>query len=135
MIVIDTITTDQILILSDEAGAHGDLEMVAICERAIAGNAKAIAECVRVIQSAEAPEGAVAYKYADALQDACWLYSEDDVRDVEREDQSLIVRVSQPGDPAWDTDGNCRHALSHSWSTAAQTERAYCVLCGQDGDA
>ena len=42
----------------------------------------------------EAPADAVAYKYADALQDACWLYSEDDVRDVEREDQSLIVRVS-----------------------------------------
>jgi len=135
MTTIDTITTAQISALRDEAGAHGDLDMVAICDRAIADDTKAIAECVRVIESAEAPEGAVAYKYADALQDACWLYSEDDVRDVEREDPSLIVRVSQPGDPAWDTDGNCRHAWSHSWSTAAQTERAYCVLCGQDGDA
>jgi len=49
MTIIDTITTAQISALRDEAGAHGDLEMVAICERAIAGNAKAIAECVRVI--------------------------------------------------------------------------------------
>lgn len=39
------------------------------------------------------PAGAVAYKYADPTEDACWLYSEDDVRDIEREDPSLIVRV------------------------------------------
>jgi len=92
MTTIDTIT-DEIRTLSDEAGAHGDLEMVAICTRALAGDAAAIAECVRVIESAEAPEGAVAYKYADPTEDACWLYSEDDVRDIEREDPSLIVRV------------------------------------------
>lgn len=93
MTTIDTITTAQISALRDEAGAHGDLEQVAICNRALAGDTKAIAECVRVIQSAEAPEGAVAYKYADPTEDACWLYSEDDVRDIEREDPSLIVRV------------------------------------------
>lgn len=54
MTTLDTITDDQIRTLSDEAGAHGDLEMVAICQRAIAGDTDAIAECVRVIQSAEA---------------------------------------------------------------------------------
>lgn len=53
MTTIDTITTAQISALRDEAGAHGDLDMVAICDRAIAGDAAAIAECVRVIQSAE----------------------------------------------------------------------------------
>jgi len=93
MTTIDTITDDQIRALSDEAGAHGDLEMVAICTRALAGDAAAIAECVRVIQSAEVPDGALAYKHADPTEDACWLYSEDDVRDIEREDPSLIVRV------------------------------------------
>lgn len=41
----------------------------------------------------EAPAGAIAYKYADPTDGACWLYSEDDVRDIEREDPSLIVRV------------------------------------------
>ncbi len=54
MTTIDTITDDQIRTLSDEAGAHGDLEMVAICQRALEGDAAAIAECVRVIASAEA---------------------------------------------------------------------------------
>lgn len=54
MTTLDTITDDQIRALSDEAGAHGDLEMVAICQRALAGDAAAIAECVRVIESAEA---------------------------------------------------------------------------------
>lgn len=39
------------------------------------------------------PAGAIAYKYADPIEGACWLYTEDDVRDVEREDPSLIVRV------------------------------------------
>lgn len=39
------------------------------------------------------PAGAIAFKYADPTGSACWLYSEDDVRDVEREDPSLIVRV------------------------------------------
>jgi len=39
------------------------------------------------------PAGAIAFKHADPTEDACWLYSEDDVRDIEREDPSLIVRV------------------------------------------
>ncbi len=56
MTTIDTITDSQISTLSDEAGAHGDLEMVAICERALAGDEAAVAECVRVIQSAEAED-------------------------------------------------------------------------------
>ena len=39
--------------LSTEAGQAGDLEMVAICERALAGDTAAIAECVRVLAEAE----------------------------------------------------------------------------------
>lgn len=54
MTTLDTITDEQIRTLSDEAGAHGDLEMVAICTRALAGDADALGECVRVIESAEA---------------------------------------------------------------------------------
>jgi len=94
MTTIDTITTAQISTLSDEAGAHGDLEMVAICTRALAGDAAAIAECVRVIESAEAPEGAVAYKYADPTEDARWIFDADEAREIAAEDPSLIVRVS-----------------------------------------
>jgi hypothetical protein len=41
----------------------------------------------------QVPEGAVAYKYADPTEDARWLYSEDEVRQIEREDPGLIVRV------------------------------------------
>jgi hypothetical protein len=37
-----------IRLLSNEAGEHGDLEQVAICERALAGDDDAIAECIRV---------------------------------------------------------------------------------------
>lgn len=92
---IDTITTAQISTLRDEAGAHGDLEMVAICQRALAGDAAAIAECVRVIRSAElnaeAPAGAVAYKYADPTEDARWIYDADEAREIAAEDPSLIV--------------------------------------------
>lgn len=91
MTTIDTITTAQISALRDEAGAHGDLEQVAICNRALAGDTKAIAECVRVIQSAEAPEGAVAYKYADPTEDARWIYDADEAREIAAEDPSLIV--------------------------------------------
>lgn len=40
------------------------------------------------------PAGAIAYKYADPTEDARWLYSKDDVHDIEREDPSLIVRVA-----------------------------------------
>lgn len=40
--------------LRDEAEAAGDQAQVAICERAIAGDAAAVLECVRVISHAQA---------------------------------------------------------------------------------
>ena len=91
MTTIDTITPAQISALRDEAGAHGDLEQVEVCERALNGDTKAIAECVRVIESAEAPEGAVAYKYADPTEDARWIFDADEAREIAAEDPSLIV--------------------------------------------
>ena len=51
---IDTITDDQIARLRTEAGEHGDLEMVAVCTKALRGDRKAIKECVDVIAEAEA---------------------------------------------------------------------------------
>ena len=105
MTTIDTITTAQIRALSDEAGAHGDLEQVEVCERALNGSIKAIAKCVRVIRSAElnaeAPAGAVAYKYADPTEDARWIFDADEAREIAGEDTSLIADVTglaQEGD-------------------------------------
>ncbi len=40
-----------------------------------------------------APDGAVAYKYADPTEDARWLYTEREVEMVAREDAGLIERV------------------------------------------
>jgi len=37
------------------------------------------------------PKDAVAYKYADPLSDACWLYSQGEVEEIEKEDAGLIV--------------------------------------------
>ena len=44
----------QIAALQSEAGAAGDLAMVAICEAALAGDEAASAECARVIADAQA---------------------------------------------------------------------------------
>lgn len=41
----------------------------------------------------EAPEGAVAWKYADPTEDARWIYDADEAREIEREDPSLIEWV------------------------------------------
>jgi len=50
-----TITDEQIEALRTEAGAAGDLDQVAICDRALLeGDAEARAECARVIADAEA---------------------------------------------------------------------------------
>lgn len=49
-----TITHEQIQALRDEAGQAGDLEQVAICDRALEGDETAIAECERVIADAAA---------------------------------------------------------------------------------
>lgn len=51
-VVATGITDRRIRALSTEAGEHGDLEMVAICERALAGDEQARRECTRVIADA-----------------------------------------------------------------------------------
>lgn len=53
---MSTITNSQIEALRAEAGEHGDLEQVAICDRAISGDDAAIAECERVIANAAAQQ-------------------------------------------------------------------------------
>lgn len=56
MTTAETITTEQIETLRSEAGQHGDMEQVAVCDKALAGSKKAIAECARVIADAEAQQ-------------------------------------------------------------------------------
>lgn len=46
------ITEDQITELRTEAGEHGDLDMVAICDRAIDGDRTARERCAEVISDA-----------------------------------------------------------------------------------
>lgn len=53
---MENITSKTIRDLSTAAGAHGDLEMVAVCERALDGDAEAIETVRRVIEDAEAQE-------------------------------------------------------------------------------
>lgn len=48
------ITRSQIIALRDEAAAHGDIEMVDICTKALDGDQDAWAECERVIHDAAA---------------------------------------------------------------------------------
>jgi hypothetical protein len=40
-----------------------------------------------------APKDAVAYKYADPIEDARWLINDDEVIEIKREDPSLVVPV------------------------------------------
>lgn len=49
-----SITPERVERLRDAAGEAGDLEMVAVCRRALEGDEEAVAECVRVIREAEA---------------------------------------------------------------------------------
>ncbi len=49
-----TATDEEIMALRTEAGAAGDLEQVEICDRALAGDAEAMAECIAVMADAEA---------------------------------------------------------------------------------
>lgn len=53
---MSTITLAQIEALRTEAGEHGDIDQVAICDRALAGDASAVAECERVIRDATAQD-------------------------------------------------------------------------------
>lgn len=48
------VTDSQLSKLSNEASEAGDLEQVAICERALAGDAEAHVECAKVIRNAQA---------------------------------------------------------------------------------
>lgn len=47
-------TTHEIEAMRDEAGAAGDMAMVAICDRALSGDEKAIVICERVASDAAA---------------------------------------------------------------------------------
>lgn len=40
------------------------------------------------------PENAVAYKYADPIEDARWIYDASEAESIRREDPSLIVMVA-----------------------------------------
>jgi len=53
-LTIDQLSDAMIEQLRDEAGAHGDLEQVKICERALAGSKRARRECLKVINAARA---------------------------------------------------------------------------------
>jgi len=50
----DNVTIGQIVRLRDSAASAGDLEMVDTCQRALAGDTEALAECVAVIRDYEA---------------------------------------------------------------------------------
>lgn len=52
------VTDEQIGQLRTEAGEHGDLEQVALCDRALSGDDAARRECERVIEDAEGMDGA-----------------------------------------------------------------------------
>jgi hypothetical protein len=117
MTTIDTITDEQIITLGEEAGCAGDLDMVAICERAIDGDDEARAECVEVIRDAEAQREAMIKNlpdfahadedaidairradaegwdlnlYADPEQDGAELVDIDDAIDAARIDPGLV---------------------------------------------
>jgi len=50
----ENVTIGQIVRLRDSAASAGDLEMVDTCQRALAGDTEALAECVAVIRDYEA---------------------------------------------------------------------------------
>lgn len=55
-----TMSTGDLAALRREAAAHGDLEQVAICDRALRGDVDALAECARVVADAQAAREEVA---------------------------------------------------------------------------
>ncbi len=82
--------TNQVEALRTEAGEHGDLNQVAVCDRALAGDEDAIAECQRVIASASASawiemDDRTSYRVEDA---AVFVSSSDEVT---AEDSQLIA--------------------------------------------
>lgn len=56
-----TITRKQVAALRDEAALHGDEEMRAIAERALAGDASEWAECERVIRDVQSRDDSERY--------------------------------------------------------------------------
>ena len=40
------------------------------------------------------PQGAVAFKYEDAVEEACWLYDEAEAEQIARVDPSVVVWVN-----------------------------------------
>lgn len=67
------ITKAQIEKLSDEAGEAGDLEQVAICDKALEGDAAAVAECARVIADAAGRADDSREEEAHGYTFAAWL--------------------------------------------------------------
>src|ERR1039458_6928153 len=49
-------------------------------------------------ENTEVPEGAVAWKYADPTEDACWIYTYAEAEEIQREDGGLIVWVPAPNE-------------------------------------
>ena len=47
-------------------------------------------------EAVEVPDGAVAYKYADPIEDAYWVYTDERAHEIAGEDPSLIVWVDTP---------------------------------------
>lgn len=45
-------------------------------------------------QPTQAPEHAIAYKFADPIEDARWIYDADDLAAIKREDPSLIGEIT-----------------------------------------
>jgi hypothetical protein len=39
----------------------------------------------------EVPDGAVAWKQTDAVEDACWLYDEAEAQAIERDDPGVVL--------------------------------------------
>lgn len=56
MTTIETLTDEQLVALRGEAAAAGDSAQVELCRRALRGDERAMAACVRVISEAESQE-------------------------------------------------------------------------------
>lgn len=43
----------------------------------------------------QAPDGAIAYKYADPIEEARWVYDNEDLDEIRRADPSLLVDIEE----------------------------------------
>lgn len=72
---------------SQRAASHYTYEMAT-------AEAQKLPATIRVNgREVEVPEGAIAYKHADPTEGARWVYDEQDLRDIKREDPSLVVEA------------------------------------------